>query len=238
MSSPQPDRRPNDESPVHDLPTYKVAATQKDSASAINRVLALVAAALSISLIFAFYSRISNKHESDIEISKLQDKLSTIQSQSQKEVRYHLEQADRYESLSRDKIADHESDRNDLKKLTVALSKHGVYPDDGPRVANSILGRIKRLSGFFGELKLQVTDSDLRVTRPLQAIAMIETIPRVLCAKNNLGHAECDLLITNSLSHQFGDEEASYLMKIDIVALINSPLQDDVPNWLKRSKGE
>lgn len=175
--------------------------------------------------------------QKDTQIATLQAQVADLSKRVKSDdelVRYHLKHAELYESLVARRVSDTPKARIDLQKLISALSKHGLYPDDGPRIADSLMQRVQRLSTFYKEIfHYEPVDEQNRVTEPLRALqamkSFVEAAAKLQPTNPNL--------MADGLGYQFGDEETSYLLRIDLVDLQKQPAPQ-VPDWLKSAKSQ
>lgn len=173
--------------------------------------------------------------QKDTQIAALQSQLAELSKRVKSDddlVRYHIKQAELYETLAGRRVSDTPKARTDLQKLIAALSKHGLYPDDGARIADSLMQRVQRLSTFYKEMfHYEPVDDQNRVTEPLRALqtmkSFVESAAKLQPTNPNL--------MAEGLGYQFGDEETSYLLRIDLVDLEKQPAAQ-VPDWLKSAK--
>lgn len=153
--------------------------TSRRASVAISALLFLVAIVASASL--SMFMKLQNAKR---EISDLQSAKANNEKKIVEMVQYHLRQAERFEALSKSKISSSQEAESGRKKLIYAISKHGLYSDDGPRIANSILGRLKRLSQFYkDDFNLEITDKMGNVEIPLQAIQAMKSILAEICKR-------------------------------------------------------
>lgn len=173
--------------------------------------------------------------QKDAQLAALQSQLAELQKRAKSHeelVQYHLKQAERYQGLVDRRVSTTPKARADLQKLITALSQHGLYPDDGPRIADSLMQRVQRLSTFYNEFAhYQPVDAQNRVTEPLRAIQAMKSFAE---AAAKLQPANPNLMV-DGLAYQFGDEETSYLLRIDLIAL-QAQQTPQAPDWLKSAQ--
>ena len=169
--------------------------------------------------------------QKDAQIAELQKRVVQLEGADRDLVRYHMNQAEKYRNLAASRVSATPKARDDLDKLVAALSKHGLYPDDGARVADSLMQRVQRLSAFYTEaMKYRPVDDSNRVAEPLRALQVMKALLHEIAGFT----PDPQKAYADGLAYQFGDEEASYLLRIDLQKVQEEPAPQ-IPAWLKQS---
>jgi len=158
--------------------------------------------------------------QKDAQINQIQSELTQCKAEQAQTIKRHTDKAEVYKQLASSRVSP--TAQEDLQRLIKALSAHTVYPDDAPRIADSLMQHIQRLgnTGIYPDMfKYKPLDENLKVLEPLRAVNMFKSLFEGLVVAGKLPQTD----LATTLAWQFGDEEAAYVLKTDLVAAQRVP---------------